>query len=159
MAAQDTATTDERDLIWNPPHGHDGGQLFKAVQNGNVNVSALNVYTHDGPGDHEVIKAIEVEWTNGQTHKYGHASGPSTSTTFHKSERITKFIIYGGDWVDAIYYESTRLPGGWKAGGSGGIPAEQDIGNGVFVGLWGNAGFDIDSLGGVFESSKDKADK
>lgn len=138
-------------LIWNPPLGHDGGEEFKAIpEEEKIHVSGLEVWTHNGPGGNETLKAIKIIWNTGESSTYGNPEGQSTATAFRSTDRITRMVIYAGDWIDSIYLESTRHPTGWRAGGSGGIAHEQDVGNGVFVGLWGRAGSDIDQLGSVF---------
>ncbi|KAK9442330.1 Cwf15/Cwc15 cell cycle control protein [Metarhizium brunneum] len=153
---RDASGEAKRDLIWNPPTGHDGGNEFKAIHPENdVYISSMKVWTHKtGLGD-EVIKAIELIWSTGQSRLYGHPKGDGHTTTFQKSERITKIRICSGDWVDSIYYESTKAPS-WRIGGSGGIPHDQDTENGVFVGFWGRSGDDIDKLGSVFEAPRKK---
>ena len=59
-------------------------------------------------------------------------------------------IIHAGDAVDAIYYKSTVNEAGKRLGGSGGNPHNQNVGNGIFVGLRGRVGPNINSLGGIF---------
>ena len=147
-------------LIYNPYVGHEGGgQVFKAIpSNPKSSVSSLEGWTHNGPGDHEVLKALRVRWDDGEEKTYGHPSGHSKATTIHKSERIRRMNVGAGDWVDSIQYESTHAPSGWKVGGDDGPPHEQDVGNGVLMGFWGRAGSDIDELGAVFQSDEDQVE-
>lgn len=150
---QDASGEVKRDLIWNPPAGHDDGNEFKAIHPENdVYISSMQVWTHKTIHGQQFVKAIELIWStgHGQSRLYGHPKGDGHTTTFQKSGRITKMRICSGDWVDSICYESTKAPP-WRVGGSGGIPYDQDTGNGVFVGFWGRSGGDIDKLGSVFE--------
>lgn len=143
----------QRRLIWNPPVGHDNGDEFKAVQADSQGyVSGIEVFTHESAGgdDDDSIKAINIIWSNGDTETYGQADGDATTFEFEKSDRIKRFIIYAKDSINAIYLESERNPGGWRAGGSGGNAYEQDVGDGVLVGFWGRAGAGIYKLGAIF---------
>lgn len=84
----------KRDLIWNPPTGHVGGNEFKAIHPENhVYISSMQVWTHKTGHADEVFKAIELIWSTGQSRRYGHPKGDSHITTFQRSERITKMRI------------------------------------------------------------------
>ena len=150
-------------IIWNRPDGNNNGNAFKAVElPGILYLSSIKIWTRNSPGDHEVIRGIELEWTNRQgsantQKKIGDTSGTSSGqATIGQSERITDLIVYAGDWVDCIFYKSTNQKDGKRLGGSSGYAHPQDIGNGAFLGLWGReSAWGIDALGGTFFTQLD----
>lgn len=144
--------------IKNPYYGNiEGGGEFNGLSNNSARVSSIQVWTHNGPGGHEMLKAIRLYWNDGEERTFGHTNGDANaSAVFHEKEVITKMSIFAGDWVDAIYFESDRQPGGQRLGGPGGVERPQDVGNGVFIGLWGRDGSDIDALGSIFGASDSK---
>ncbi|KAI9147178.1 hypothetical protein HJFPF1_13211 [Paramyrothecium foliicola] len=141
--------------VMNPYYGNvEGGEEFVSfAQDDDVHVSSLDVWTHIIPGDYEVIKAIRISWSDGSDRMYGEPNddNPAASARFEHDEQITKMVIHSGAWVDSIYFESTEQPDGQTLGGGGGDAWEQDVGNGVFLGLWGRSGTAIDALATVFK--------
>ncbi|KAI1821484.1 hypothetical protein F4861DRAFT_518591 [Xylaria intraflava] len=140
--------------IQNELCGHvSGGHGFETLKPRHASyVTLLQVWTHNGPGNHEVLRGIRLSWDSGERESHGTTSGrPQDEAVFAKHERITEMIIWAGSWVDAISYKSTYLPQGRRLGGRGGRAYIQDKGNGDFLGFHGRAGSSIDALGSIFE--------
>ena len=140
--------SDGMPVFINQCFGHDGGSLSARAHADYV--SAIEVWTQNGPGDNEVLKAIKVTWNTGMQQTYGHPNDQvSQKITFDSDDRIRLMSINSGDWVDSILIISNKWVA-WKVGGDGGNYKEQNVGNGVLVGFNVKAGSDIDSLGAIF---------
>ncbi|KAI5921947.1 hypothetical protein F4810DRAFT_721697 [Camillea tinctor] len=146
-------------IFKNEYYGHDsGGHEFTALGNSDqMPIKTLKVWTINGEGDHEIIKAIKIIWQNNEQQTFGNPTEQAKyGYTFEEDETIQHMSVFAGDWVDSLWFQTKKTPG-TKLGGSGGVEHKQNVQNGVFVGLWGRCGSDIDALGSIFLKNSGKA--
>ncbi|KAM3434457.1 hypothetical protein MY4824_005409 [Beauveria thailandica] len=101
-----------------------------------------------GNGRETVITGLQVVWSDGsESRKVG--EGTQNRQQFNlEPESVVAMTFNTGYRVDRIYIKGKE--DAFSAGGNGGTPTEQDVGNGTLLGFNGHAAVDIDRLGSTF---------
>ncbi|KAM3503351.1 hypothetical protein MY10362_004244 [Beauveria mimosiformis] len=133
-------------VIENPQVGGTGGTPFSLLQQG-LTVKRLRTWTSSMNGP-LVIGGIQVVWSDdSESQKFGDGVEGRQEFTLGPNSVFT-MILTSGDRIDNI--RITTKTDLFVAGGNGGKPTEQKVGNGTLVGFTGHAHSDIVSLGSVF---------
>lgn len=146
---------------WNEPIGVDRGDQFLCVEGDNPDayVKTLKVYMGPSfsPGVPNVIKAIEVTWSDGtytSSNTIGKPEGEAHIAEFAQSERISACWLWQNAGVAGMEYKSDRWVNGTKVGNANGTGAGQRVGSGKLAGFHGKHNGDaITTMGTVFWSS------
>src|SRR2546423_14572544 len=91
-------------IVSNPPTGGSGGTAFR-LTNAEIAVKTISVWFARGSGrlsDRDLVKAIEVIWTDGQDGVKGNQTGAKYTFTFDDNEKVTAMRIWTGDQVDKL---------------------------------------------------------
>ncbi|KAM3432872.1 hypothetical protein NHJ13734_006685 [Beauveria thailandica] len=138
-------------IVENPEVGGTGGRPFSLFKQGHT-VKTVRTWTgvRSGKGRETVIKGLQVVWSDGsESRKVG--EGTQNRQQFDLEDYSVKAMtFYTGYRVDRIYIK--RRDDAFSAGGNGGTPTEQDVGNGTLLGFNGHAAEDIDRLGSTFRA-------
>lgn len=142
--------------VGNETQGGDGGDTF-TINDTLIPVREIKVWIAKGAGDwtdRDLVKAIEVELTDGTKRAYGNKKGTSYSFKFDEGEKVTSLDLYTGARVDRIMLKTSSRT--WDHGGKGGTAHHQDVGNGILLGFDGSADSnELISLGAIFKESSD----
>ncbi|KAF1735517.1 hypothetical protein CRV24_004442 [Beauveria bassiana] len=116
---------------------------------GGTGVKRLRTWTGSKNGP-TVIRGIQVVWSDGsESQKFGEGVEGRQEFTLGPNSVVT-MTLNSGDRIDNI--RITTKTDVFVAGGNGGKPTEQNVGNGTLLGFTGRAAWDIDSLGSVFRA-------
>ncbi|KAB8071395.1 hypothetical protein BDV29DRAFT_193289 [Aspergillus leporis] len=145
----------KKDFIFNDLVGGKGGNDFGDSLWGEQPVTEVEAwYGHQYGADYTVLKGINIHWGSKESGLKGSAPGDAlhTSYTFHPGERVRWMRLNGAPRnsegrADALRFEADNP---FAAGGTGGEPHNEQLGNHVFHGFVGKGNADIDSLGAVF---------
>ncbi|KAK8148697.1 hypothetical protein G3M48_009371 [Beauveria asiatica] len=136
-------------VVDNPEVGGTGGRPFSLFKQGQT-VKRLRTWTGERSGDgrETVIKGLQVVWSdNSESHKVG--EGTEGRKEFQLGPNSVVAMTFNtGYRVDRIHITTDRDV--FVAGGNGGTPTEQNVGNGTLLGFKGHAAEDIDRLGSTF---------
>ncbi|KAI8951127.1 Jacalin-like lectin domain-containing protein [Xylaria longipes] len=143
-------------LYTNQTQGGSSGDGFK-LNNEKKAVKTITVWINKGPVDYldrDLVRAIEVVWTDGKTRSQGNKSGDSSSFTFDDDEKVTKLSLWAGGRVDKLSLTTNRTT--WVNGGTGGTEHAQKLGNGILLGFSGSSDKNgLVSLGAIFKEDSD----
>ncbi|KAE8380939.1 Jacalin-like lectin domain-containing protein [Aspergillus bertholletiae] len=140
-------------LVKNTPVGGSNGTDFEFQRPNPVRTIELWWGVGTDIEDAIVLRGLRVSWVNEtESASVGsHDSGLShTIINFSDGERVTQMTIRAGWRADKISFH-TNKNFDYEAGGEGGEPYEQEVGNGTLLGFWGASGKDIDRLGAIFQ--------
>ncbi|GAB1198352.1 hypothetical protein APSETT444_007671 [Aspergillus pseudonomiae] len=127
------------DYIFNKPVGGAGGDSFGDELWSDTPVSEVEAwYGHAWNADFTVLKGIKVHWGNKSSRRVGKPSDGElhTSYSFAPNERVRWMTLKGADpgsqgRCDSLSFEANNP---FAAGGTGGSPHNEDLGNHVFHG-------------------------
>lgn len=102
-----------------------------------------------------VIRALRLTWDdNTPPVTFGTMDQQLAKATLRlaRGERITECVLNAGICLDGIEIKTTKQTPG-HCGGAGGGKRSLNVGDGTIVGVFANAGYDINGLGLVFGSA------
>jgi hypothetical protein len=129
-----------------------------------VAVQTITVWIDKGSTgytDRDLVKAIQIDWTDGTGRSQGNKTGNSHSFDFNDGEKVTSLSLWTGDRVDRILLKTDKprtFDQGGKdyTGGKGGTEHPQELGTGILLGFAGSSDSDeLVSLGAIFKESSD----
>ncbi|XP_015217114.1 aerolysin-like protein isoform X1 [Lepisosteus oculatus] len=131
--------------------GGDGGRCFYiSGQNNGATLKKIWVWVGGWQ-----VKAIKVWLTDGQFREFGYPSGKFTEFQFEDGERFTSLSLWGngnGTRLGAIKFKTNHSREFFAYMTELELETEYpvDVGSGICIGIVGNSGADIDSLGFLF---------
>ena len=139
--------------------GNDGSNFYCGVKKGQPPQSGTIVRSLKGWYDSNTMRGLEVELTDGSNHAFGSCANVESTEKFYlaEGEKVISLKI----WYDK--YRNGRC-GGFEMTTNEknidnqnrifsvpaprkGDPYEPELGSGILIGVFGNCGKDIDSLG------------